>query len=522
MTAPAGALAKGCRLATYLVLTSATLSPLCWVSVPPLVDYPNHLARMWVLAHADEIPALAANYQPAWRLLPNLAMDLIVPGLARVMPIEVAGRLFIALTLVLLVLGTAALRRALWGKSDFWPLLALLFLYNSALLWGFLNYLFGLGAALLVFSLWLATAQWRPALRLPIFAGSAALIFVLHLFAFGLYGLLIGSLEFGEWVREPRPRRMRSLLIRSVSLLQFAPAGLLWLASLPNGGPAYSEFGLLYRKIYAAFAPVAWGFSPPWLPLLILVAGGGALVLAGRSHALGLAPAMRWPLAAVAAAAIVMPYSVDGSSYADYRLPVALPFLLIAAIEVRNVARRTLVGFAALAMSLLAVRIWGESEIWRHTDRSFAEFRADIAVVPPGARLLVVHDKMPVDWRWPDAEDSVWILPDLLSFNHVALLAVIDRSVFVPTLFSGWTVIQPTARNDGRWQTQGDPLTRDQLVDGTGANCGTKYWCDWPEKFEYLLWIDFGRSGPELPPHLNLKVRGSFFTLYHITPSQGG
>src|SRR5437667_8554931 len=88
-----------------LVLVCLTLSPLLWAAVPPLVDYPNHLARMWILAQNGTVPELAQNYVVAWRLLPNLAMDLIVPALAQIMPLEIAGRLFIALTMLSLVAG---------------------------------------------------------------------------------------------------------------------------------------------------------------------------------------------------------------------------------------------------------------------------------------------------------------------------------------------------------------------------------------------------------------------------------
>src|SRR5215469_7817150 len=78
------------------VLVAATLLPLCWTTVPPLVDYPNHLARMWILAHASEIPELARNYAVHWRILPDLSMDLVVSALSLIVPVEQAGRAFIA------------------------------------------------------------------------------------------------------------------------------------------------------------------------------------------------------------------------------------------------------------------------------------------------------------------------------------------------------------------------------------------------------------------------------------------
>jgi hypothetical protein len=92
-------------VAAYAVLVALTLSPLLFASIPPLVDYPDHLARMWILAHGSE------NYQANWYLLPALAMDLIVPPLGHIMPVETAGRLFIALTMVLPVIATVVLHR---------------------------------------------------------------------------------------------------------------------------------------------------------------------------------------------------------------------------------------------------------------------------------------------------------------------------------------------------------------------------------------------------------------------------
>ena len=71
----------------YLLLGALTLSPLLWVHIPPLVDYPVHLARMSVLLHDGDGSAIATNYVAHWHLLPNLGMDLVVPVLAQLMPL---------------------------------------------------------------------------------------------------------------------------------------------------------------------------------------------------------------------------------------------------------------------------------------------------------------------------------------------------------------------------------------------------------------------------------------------------
>ena len=57
--------------------------PLFSTVLPPLFDYPNHLARMHLLSEGGN-----QFYAVHWEPLPNLAQDLIVPPLARLMPLE--------------------------------------------------------------------------------------------------------------------------------------------------------------------------------------------------------------------------------------------------------------------------------------------------------------------------------------------------------------------------------------------------------------------------------------------------
>src|SRR6185437_7331932 len=219
-------------IAAYVVLGALTLSPLLWATVPPLVDYPDHLARMWVLLHAKDIPALASNYVVDWRLLPNLAMDLVVPALAQLMPLETAGRVFIALIMLGLVAATALLHRVLHGRVGFLPLASLLFVYNLVLHWGFVNFLFTMVLALLTFSAWIASERWRPLWRAIVFALPAAVLLICHLFGFGIYGLLVASYELGK-----RRWSLREIGTTAVLMAQFVPALLLFLVMSGNGGP---------------------------------------------------------------------------------------------------------------------------------------------------------------------------------------------------------------------------------------------------------------------------------------------
>jgi hypothetical protein len=121
----------------FAALTLLISIPIWTHPLPPLSDYVNHLARMQVIATLAKDPQLANFYEIDWAVLPNLTMDLIVPVLARVMNIYLAGQVYIMLMFALIISGTLALNRALIGHWSTLPLLAFPLLYNYIFLLGY-------------------------------------------------------------------------------------------------------------------------------------------------------------------------------------------------------------------------------------------------------------------------------------------------------------------------------------------------------------------------------------------------
>src|SRR5579863_3386278 len=445
-TAGKGGAAKALLPGLYALFGLLTISPLFWVRVPALVDYPNHLARMWILAQHGQIPALSANYLIAWRILPDLAMDLIVPPLAGLLSIETAGRIFIALTMLALIAGTATLHRVLNGQWALSPLWSALFVYNAVLFWGFLNCLFGIGACLFALAGWIATREWRMAPRILMFACVASLLLLLHLFAFGLYGLSVALYEIGERIGRRR-LSLASFLSLIAAGLQFLPGMVLWHLSLERSGSTLTTYGRLADKFYALISPFAFGYLPVPFDGAVGLLAVAFLAFALLSRSLRIAPQFRVPLAGLALAALVMPNVLSGSWGADMRLPVALSFLLIAASRFAAPQPRTGVILAALALSVLGLRIWTVTQSWRDYDRQFAEFRAAARVIAPGSRLMIVErlaSRRIVPLVGVPADLAVL---QRVVFIHMAALAVIDRSAFVPYLFTGWTTIAVAPHN---------------------------------------------------------------------------
>jgi hypothetical protein len=509
----------------YIVLTGAALSPLLWVSIPPLVDYPNQLAHMWILLHGHDIPALAQNYVVHWRLLPYLAMDLTVPALGSFMPIEMAGRIFVGATMLSLLLGTVALQKALFGRIGLWPLCSLLFLYNAVLFWGLMNCLFGIGMFLLAFSAWIATARWRPVPRILVFAAVASLLLILHLFAFGLYGLAVAAYELGILL-EHRGNLARRFLTYCAVGTQFIPGMVLWFLSLANAGSTYTSYGDLGAKLYALVAPTTFGFGPTSYEMILWLASLGFAAAASVGGWLKLHSRMRLPVAVMIVAAVLMPNWLSGSWLADIRLPATLPFFLIGATRLSLPAdKRGIALCAGAALVLLCLRLWGITILWQDGSRRFAEFRkADVAIAP-GSRLLTVFP------RFVDYGGGLEGIPEFvatrqpMALAHMPALAVIDRSVYVPDMFFEWMTVGPAPRNAGIYKRRDEMVTPQALVataapERSGVGSGTQedehYWNDWPHKFDYVLWIDYGASPAEVPQILAPVATGSFFHLYRV------
>ena len=164
------------------------IAPLFFIKFLPLVDLPNHEARIAILAHYGSNPSMHRYYVSDWRPIPDLAFDLFAVPLVRLglTPAE-AGRCFLAVAVLLYVIGGHLLAQAAAGKRSWLGVILPFLFYSSALLYGFVNFVFGFGAFLVVYALWL---RWHGRMTYRRTAAVAALLLVVaylsHLAAFGL------------------------------------------------------------------------------------------------------------------------------------------------------------------------------------------------------------------------------------------------------------------------------------------------------------------------------------------------
>jgi hypothetical protein len=415
---------KWCVFAAFALLLAVAVTPLFSTVLPPLVDYPNHLARLQLIASGGN-----AFYAVRWAPLPDLAADLVVPALARAMPLELAGKLFLALSFALLAGGTLWLNRVISGRWRWWPLLAFALLYNRSFLWGFINYLFGLGVALCGVALWLALDE-RRWLRVPISAAVALACFFSHIAAFGIYALAVAGVELPPVLSLVRARRFGGAAERiALAGIQFVAPAIIVFGFEPAApsGPLGFAFWRKFDLLFSVFDNYSRPFDIACFVLFLGLIGA----LAWRRH-LAIAPRLGMAVAIVAAAYLLLPNQIFSGSGADHRVPVALFLLLIAATApAAALRRRTALTVGLAAAAIFGARMAAIEAVWLKSDTLYT---ADIMVIdslPRGAKLAVA---------FPPREIGAGGIPQL----HVATLAAARRAAFVPTVFA-YATQQPLA-----------------------------------------------------------------------------
>jgi hypothetical protein len=308
--------------------------------------------------------------------------------------------------------------------------------------------------------------------------------------------------------------------------LQLVPAVVLALsveAEPPLVGSVVTVYGDLHTKLTALMSPV---LSVDWrLDALTAAFALGVLTIGLCTGRLRLAPAILPAALAVGLAALCLPNEMIGIFGMDFRLPLLLAMLLLAAVSVTDRAVTDRPGRVARAavlgsiMLLVAGRSASTAFALQEMDGQIAQLRQVMGALPRGMRLLTADTSGGEHRLRAGARKVSW---------HAPLLAVIDRDAYVPTLFSGIITVRvvPELRrssspNGWRYPSLADLADgygrRDDpavdLADGFG---GRIYWWGWETKFDYVLVEHYGRRPASLPANLRPVATSAVADLYRI------
>ena len=324
--------------------------PLSVVDVPPLLDYPNHLARMVVLANGPGDPAISAMYATHWSIIPNVAIDLIIPSLLQILPVHIAGRLVLGLVLLVQCAGMMAYHRALFRQLSLWPVASALVAYNTLFLLGFLNFLLAIGIAFLFAAVWLAFRRRHPVAACLFCSLCAVALFFCHLFGVVFLAILVGAHEAEGLLRRWQQRRpiVRATAASAglLGVLLF-PTAALYLMSAFNGDNSTTQWLPWPIKLVGLLQPLLNYDTTLDLVTAALFMAFIALCVRFRRWSMPPSSIITFVLLLVLYA--VAPFTAKGGAWIDSRFVICAAFMLFAG------CRPTLSGWPARATVLAAV-----------------------------------------------------------------------------------------------------------------------------------------------------------------------
>jgi hypothetical protein len=468
----------------FALVVLAYIAVFVWFSPLQLQDYPNHLARAFVMA--DLLFRHGADFGQSYRfhfmLTPYVAGDLLLTLLVYVAGVKAVGVIWVILTFLSLPAAVYVYLRALRASTEVTLLMLFISLYLSTdtfFVMGFLEFKLSIALTLVALALVeLLRQQWSGA-RFGIFAALIVFTYLTHLAAIVFIAAALGvSALWRVMLGKSRIDREIYLFIPIICVLAWH---LLEAISYRQPGDLAAQ-GSRWGTVETKIARLSWDLVryqrardfvlvATLLMFLLLYMGGRRL--GGREGIVS--PQVLEPLGYAVlfiGLYIVLPFEQREASYVDVRALALAPFFML--LGVLNLppspapwASRLNVPAICLAAALACVNL-GYLAFYFHKHSGWlGQYRAIVARIPANSTVLPISTESKMG--------------NVLVHLHAAAFAVIDRHALIPYLFSGDNghpmkyfryVHRPTAP-DELWYH----LRRDRTV-------------DWPEvarQYQYLL-----------------------------------
>lgn len=445
-------LEKRLLLAVVLGLTLLGVSPIWVTDLLPLVDMAAHLHLMTVMHELHRSPLYQTHYTEVHALVPYLTYYKLVDWLAFLLPLELANRVVLTLTVAAMPLSALVYLRAV-GRSPWLVLGVFPWMLHCDFFMGFFSYLLSIPLFLLILAAhvrWLQSPTRRRGLILVVLLGVLA---VTHYLLWAVALILLPLLALVMAVRQGWQRaiwwpiRDTILLIPSLLLLLpwFVRYFVLASGVRTSDATLHREGGSLFQRltnvysgehygplanlrqipdvlfdaVYRMDAPSTLRDRPGevlallWLAALLLWLLGSARTprhkaetrvgspnrVPGGSYA-------AWAVAILALEYFVFPRNLSrpiGLYGVNFRLVEVVFVLLICALPLQplrapvRVRRRVWLGAALMVACAIALPLATANEFL--ADRQlFGSMRAAYAAIPEGKKVMTLRGRRPSRW----------------------------------------------------------------------------------------------------------------------------
>src|SRR6476661_6848084 len=405
------------RLCLALVVL-ATMIPLVYPPIPPLVDLFGHMGRYRVELDLAHSPWLQAYYDYHWAAIGNLGVDILVVPFAKLMGLEWAVKAIVMAIPPMTAAGFLWVSGEVHGRIVPRVFFALPFIYGYPFLFGFVNFTLSVALAFLAFGLWLRLGRLEhTSLRSWLFGPISLVVFICHTYGWGLLGLMCFSADAvrlhdrgRSWWRAG----LEAALHTSVMALPILVM-LIW-RSESHGGQTVDWFNwkVKWRWIYSALRD-RWKLFDIWS----LIVPALVLLYAIFSRRLTLSRNLAFSAIVLAVSFVILPRIIFGSAYADMRL---VPYMM--AVPLLAIRRRgapdppTARALALIGLLFFATRTTANTASLAMASNDQQAKLGAVDVMPRGARVISLVG-MTCKEYWP-----------MLRNGHLGAMVIVRKEGF--------------------------------------------------------------------------------------------
>ena len=183
---------KNLLIVLFVAFALLSILPLWIVKYPPLIDYPNHLARAFILHHLRDPHYLFGHfYAPDWGPNPYYLADSLVQVFQEFVGIYTAGRLLLTLCILGLPLSVAFFLHRVNPGSQYLALWAFAVTYNPNFLMGFMGFELSIALCFVVVGVWLDYMRTGREKYWVLTLILGTLLYLTHLGGFAIAGVAL-------------------------------------------------------------------------------------------------------------------------------------------------------------------------------------------------------------------------------------------------------------------------------------------------------------------------------------------
>ena len=494
------------RLVIALVVF-ATMVPLLYPPIPPLVDLFGHMGRYRVELDLNQSQSLQAYYDYHWAAIGNLGVDLLIIPLGQLFGLEPAVKLIVLAIPPLTAAGFLWVAREVHGRIPPTAFFALPFIYGYPFLFGFVNFALSVALAFLAFGLWLRLGRLnRTRLRGWLFVPISLIVFFAHTYGWGLLGLMCFSADAVRLHDRGRTwwrAGIDAALHASVMALPVVIM-LIW-RSETHGGQTIDWFDwkVKWRWIYSALRD-RW----KWFDIASLIVAALVFLYAGVSRKLTLSRNLAFSAIVLAVSFAIIPRIVFGSAYADMRLVPYLVAVGLLAIRFRDLPhRKTAQVLAVLGLFFFATRTTANTASLAIAGADQTAKLHAIDHMPEGARVITLTG-MPCSEYWPPLRNS-----------HLGAMVIVRREGFSNDqwLLEGVNLLDLKYRAAGYFAADPSQLVRPNHCRDPLHRTIDESLAALPRNdFDYVWLIDVPPYDPALVANIEPVWRGPGSVLYRL------